>query len=213
MKKTKVLFIEARSREQLNISKESIKKLPKKIFLAYAIQYKDSAIKIRKQLMRGGIKVSGFMQVLGCSKINTKDPILLLSTGDFHYLNQISGYKEIYMIKGADIIKIPDEKIQKFNQIKKASLSNFLKSDKIGIIVSSKPGQENLKEAAEIKRELKEKGKDSYLFLSNNINAEQFENFNIEFWINTACPGLFLESSRIINSIDIKSFLRPIYGK
>ena len=76
---------------------------------------------------------------------------------------------------------------------------NFLKADKIGILVSTKPGQENLKKAEMLKKKLNKKGKEVYVFVCDDIDVNQFENFNIQSWVNTACPGLAKDNSKIIN--------------
>ena len=57
----------------IKLSKNEIKKLPKKIFLVYSIQYKDLANKIGQQLKANKIKIAKFQQVLGCSKISNKN--------------------------------------------------------------------------------------------------------------------------------------------
>jgi len=68
----------------------------------------------------------------------------------------------------------------------------FLNSEKIGILISTKPGQENLKKALSLKNKLK--NKKSYFFLADEIDTRQFENFSdINAWINTACPRLDFE--------------------
>jgi diphthamide biosynthesis enzyme Dph1/Dph2-like protein len=68
-------------------------------------------------------------------------------------------------------------------------------------LVSTKPGQENLKKAIAIKNKLK--NKDSYLFIGDEIDTKQLENFpNIQSWINTACPRLDFDSS-VINMGDL----------
>ncbi len=67
----------------------------------------------------------------------------------------------------------------------------FLNAEKVGILISTKPGQENLKRAIELKKRLKDKK--FYLFLCNEIDARQFENFDIQAWINTGCPRMDFE--------------------
>jgi 2-(3-amino-3-carboxypropyl)histidine synthase len=74
-----------------------------------------------------------------------------------------------------------------------ASYLKFLNAEKIGILVSTKPGQENLKKALSLKL----KNKKSYLFLSNNIDIREFENFGINSWVNTACPRMDFDSGVI----------------
>jgi len=45
---------------------------------------------------------------------------------------------------------------------------------------------------------LQKKLPNSYIFIFNNFNENELENFpNIDFWINTACPRI--DSKNIIN--------------
>ena len=204
----KTLFIESRLKNlKLILSKQEIAKLPKNLILCYTIQYKLIAESIKKQLESNKIKILYFKQVLGCSKLNNKSdlPILLIGTGKFHAINLYLQASELYILDIADnhISKVPVQDIEKIKAKKRASLLKFLNAEKIGILVSTKPGQENMKKAIELKKKLKNKGKQVFVFVSNNIDTSQFENFNIDSWINTACPGLSNDNSNIINYSEI----------
>jgi len=84
--------------------------------------------------------------------------------------------------------------MQNLEKKQKASYVRFLNANKIGILISTKPGQENLKKALEFKK--KQKLKKSYLFIANNIDGAEFENFpQIQSWVNTACPRLDMNSN------------------
>ena len=77
----------------------------------------------------------------------------------------------------------------------------FLNAEKVGILISIKPGQNNLNKAFMFKKKLKKK---SYLFICNNVNTSEFENFpEIQSWINTACPRLDVNDARIVNIRDV----------
>jgi len=188
----------------ITLSKQEIAKLPKTLFLAYSIQYKTLAKSIKQQLQSNKIKIQKFQQVLGCTKINTKLPILLISTGKFHAQNLFLQTPILYTLENNKIIKISNKEILRLKAKKKTALIKFLKADKIGILVSTKPGQENLNKAIKLKQKLEKKHKQSYIFISNNIDTAQFENFNIDSWVNTACPGLAFDNADIINIDEIK---------
>ena len=80
----KVLYLESKIKNlKSNLSNKEIAKLPKQLFLAYSIQYQSLAKLIKKQLESSNIIITGFQQVLGCSKINTKHPILLMAQEGF----------------------------------------------------------------------------------------------------------------------------------
>lgn len=201
---TPILYIPAIQKNlEIKLSKPQIAKLPKNIFLAYSIQYKELAKQVKSQLQKNNIKVQRFQQVLGCSKLNTTLPILLVSTGKFHAQNLMLQTPILYTLENNKIIKIPEKQVNKLKAKKKTALIKFLKADKIGILVSTKPGQENLNKAIKLKNQLEKKNKQPFIFISNNIDTNQFENFNIDSWVNTACPGLAIDNFNIINIDDL----------
>jgi 2-(3-amino-3-carboxypropyl)histidine synthase len=102
-------------------------------------------------------------------------------------------------LENKKIIKISAKKIQELKAKQRTALIKYFQADKIGILVSTKPGQENLEKAINLKNKLKKKNKQVFVFVSNNIDIAQFENFNIDSWVNTACPGLARDSPNIIN--------------
>lgn len=209
MKPLKILYIESKLKNLngFHLSKEEIAKLPKNLFLAYSIQYKEAAGKIKKQLERNNIKITRFQQVLGCSNINNKEnlPILLVGQGRFHAINLYLQASEIYVFDtNTNIIaKISENEINSLKNKRKTTLLKFLNANNIGILVSTKPGQENLEIAIKLKQKLEKKGKQAFIFLSNNIDTSQFENFNIDSWVNTACQGLSYDNPNIINYTEL----------
>ena len=192
----KTLFIPAKINLRINSKKISELKLPINIAIAYSIQYKEVAEKIRKILSQKH-KITSVVQVLGCSSPKfpkETEAILLLSSGKFHAVSlAVETGIPVYILESDNIKKISKEEIDLLNKKKMASYMKFLNSEKIGILISTKPGQENLKKALSLKL----KNKKSYLFLSNNIDIREFENFGINSWVNTACPRLDFDSSVI----------------
>ncbi len=199
----KILYIEAKSNLNFQLPLKEIKKLPKELILLYSIQYKRLAESIKKQLELNKIQISKFRQVLGCSKIKTSPPVLLISTGRFHAQNIYLQALIIYILENRKITQISQEEINKLKIQRKTALMKFLNAENIGILVSTKPGQNNLKKAIKLKNKLKNKRKQAYIFLSNNINTNEFENFPVDSWVNTACEGLVYDSSNIINMNEI----------
>ncbi|MBU3907543.1 MAG: 2-(3-amino-3-carboxypropyl)histidine synthase subunit [Nanoarchaeota archaeon] len=183
--------------------KEIAKKLPNKIAIAYSIQYKDFAKQIAKQLGKG--KVTQITQVLGCSKLKLPkkaNAILLIGSGEFHALNLALQTKlPIYILDCYNLRKLSESQINAYKIRLKASYIKFLNADKIGILVSLKPGQQNLNRALRLRKHPKGniRRKKSYIFLGDNINISEFENFSIGSWINTACPRLRDDNTNIVN--------------
>ncbi len=198
----KTLFVPAKIKSRVNKSKilEISKKLPKNIAIAYSIQYKDIASEIKKIFSKIH-KITKLVQVLGCSKPNfpkNTQAVLLISSGKFHAISlAIESGLPIYILEHSKLREISKKDIDFFKKKQKASYLKFLNADKIGILVSTKPGQQNLKKALNFKKKLK--NKKSYLFISNNINVNEFENFRLNCWVNTACPRLDMDSNFILN--------------
>ncbi len=219
----KTLFIPVKSKSKLNEKKilDICKKLPENIAIAYSIQYKEIAHQIKNLLKQKNI--TSFVQVLGCSSPKPRkleifgalknqrfllfpkntEAILLITDGKFHAVSlALESNLPVYILCNNQLEKISDEYIKSLKMKKKASYLKFLNSDKIGILISTKPGQENLKKALEFKKHAKKK---SYLFICNNINKSEFENFpEIQCWINTACPRLDFDL-KVINIGDLKN--------
>jgi len=194
----KTIFIPAKYKSKVNKSKiKSLsKKLPKNIAIAYSIQYKDIAFEIKTLLSNNTTRIT---QVLGCSKLkfprNTQ-AILLIGSGRFHALSLAKETKlPIYILENNKLTKVSKQELELFERRQRASYVKFLNSEKIGVLVSTKPGQQNLKKALNFKKKSK---KQAYLFISNDINTNEFENFTLDCWVNTACPRLDMDSS-IIN--------------
>jgi len=192
--------------------KKAAKKLPESIALVYSIQYMPLAKKIKKELEENyNKKTTLFQQVLGCSNIKpdlTKDTqaVLLVGSGVFHALELYYNSKIPVYILGEDNFKeITKEDMDSFKKNKKASYMNFLNSDQVGIIITTKPGQKRFSRALEIKEKIENKfDKKAYLFISDEIDSPEFENFpEIKSWVNTACPRLDLISNKIINAGDM----------
>ncbi|MCK5043509.1 diphthamide synthesis protein [Candidatus Pacearchaeota archaeon] len=196
------LFIPAKSKLKLNKKKaeEISKKLPKNIAIAYSIQYESLAFEI-KNILSKKHKITKSIQVLGCSKPNlpkNTQAILLISSGKFHAMSLASETKlPVYILEHNSFSKISDNEINEIEKRQKVAYLKFLHANKIGILVSTKPGQQNLKRAIEISKKIKDKK--SYLFISNNLDVNEFENFGLSSWINTACPRLDMNSNSIIN--------------
>jgi len=213
----KIMHVEARKKfPSVNLSK--LNKLPgRTISLAATIQYLDLVPKIKEYLERLNkkiiIKKGAFYKahVLGCQSQafdKKADTLLLIADGKFHALNNaIQLNREIYVFNTKTLEKITRQEIDRIKQKIKAKQKKFLMADKIGILVSIKPGQ-FYKNTKQLKKKIEKLNKKVYIFEADNIRDEEFENFpDIKIWVNTACPGLALENPKIINYQDILEFL------
>jgi len=203
----KTLFIEAKSNIDIKLSKEQIAKLPKNIGLASTIQHlhkiKDIQSQIPDSLIAG--------QVLGCSadpceRIKDKvNAFLYIGTGKFHPVwIAIKTEKPVFCYNpdSKKLTTIEKKEIDAYNKKKMASLTKYLSSDKIGILVSTKPGQNRMDDA---KKLAKNKEKDFYIFAFDTLSEFDLENFPfIQCWVNTACPRIADEKIKIVNIDDLK---------
>ena len=199
----KTLFIPAKLNIELDSNQIKSLSLPKNIGIVYSIQYQKIAFEI-KEILSKNHNITKFLQVLGCSKPNfpkKTQAILAVSSGKFHSISLALETKlPVYVFESGKLTKISNEEIRNLERKKKGSYLKFLNSEKVGILISIKPGQENLKRAISLKSKLKKK---TYFFVSNELNIKEFENFlNVDSWINTACRRMDLDSS-VINLSDL----------
>jgi diphthamide biosynthesis enzyme Dph1/Dph2-like protein len=196
----KVMFVEAKKKSAVDINRINFSELPEEIFLAYSIQFKEFAEKIKSKL---GKRVKGFQQVLGCSLLKSKYPILLVGNGRFHAINLALKGNIVYILENNKINKLNESEAEKIKGRRKAALSKFYAADRLGILVSTKPGQENLSSALKLKEKMR-KEKQVSVFLGNNLNLEELENYDIDSWVNTSCQALTFDS-RVVNLLDLEN--------
>jgi len=198
----KTIFIEAKSKAKINTPKiiELSKNLPHSLAIAYSIQFKDIAKEIGNILSESH-EITQLIQVLGCSKpvfSKNTQAILLIGQGRFHAISLAYETKlPVFMLNKDRLEKISEKDLELIEKKQKISYLKFLNEDKIGILISTKPGQNRLKKAIELQNKLKDKK--SYLFLANNINPLEFQNFGLSSWVNTACSRLDMVNNSIIN--------------
>ena len=214
------LFIETRKKFDLEkIKFDLLDSLPgDKIALAGTVQYLELIPIVKKYLEEKGkqviVKTGAYYDghVLGCnsSALNSNaDTLLMVTDGRFHAMNNaIQLQKEIYVFTTHTLEKVTQEEIEKHNERTLTKQKKYLFAEVIGLLVSSKHGQ-NQKGIHKIKERIENSGKKVYIFESDNINFNEFDNFpQIGMWVNTACFGLGRDDMRIINLSNILEFLK-----
>lgn len=216
----RVLFIETKRKfKDSDIKLELLDKLPgKTIALAATIQYIELLPKVKsylesknkKVIIKKGAYYEG--HILGCNSSaldKSADTLLMITDGTFHAMNNaIQLQKPIYVFSGNTLDKIEQKEIDAHNKRTLTKQKKYLLADNIGLLVSSKHGQHQ-GAIHNIKKQIEKKNKKVYVFESNNIDTNEFENFpQIQMWINTACFGLARDDMRIINLADILEFLK-----
>ncbi len=180
----KVIYIPAKVKHagiKELMSKVNIKE---KFAIVSTIQFLDEVKELEKQ----GYLVLG--QILGCNTAATKgievDAYLYIGTGRFHPLNlAFTSKKPVYILDPLthEFTRIQEQEVEKYEKKKKGMLLKYYAADKIGIIISTKSGQNLFPRALRFKKNC---GKKAYIFMCNNVkNLEDFQ--DIQCWVNTAC--------------------------
>lgn len=203
----KAIFLQTRYIGKVDLSKINLDILPKKIGLVTTTQFLGKIEEIKNYLEQNGKeafidkeKQRNAGQLLGCdvgaaAKIQDNvDAFLYIGSGEFHplgvALNTNKGVFTFNPVSGV-FSKLKEEEIEKYKKSKKANYARFLYAQKIGIMVTIKPGQYSYSKALGIKKKLEEKGKKCFIFVFDTLDANEINNFPfIEFWINTACPRI-----------------------
>ena len=215
----KTIYIEAKKKfKEIDLSiLDNLK--GKTISLAATIQYIDLITKVKQYLESKGKQViirqgaSQEAHILGCNSNaldKSADTILIITDGKFHAINNaIQIQKPIYIYNTKTLEKITQQEIDTHNNKTLAKQKKFLASNKVGLLLSTKHGQK-FKAINKIKKQIEKQNKKVYIFESNNINTNEFENFpQIQIWINTACFGLARDHKDIINLSDVSKFIQP----
>ena len=184
----------------------------KSICIFTTIQFAKQLKQLESFLKKKGKKVINAGEILGCtvaSLASLEDGIdcyVYLGSGIFHQLAlAVKIKKKIYQANPLtnQISQLKEDEISCYRKMKADAVSAVKSAKKIGILVSTKPGQENLALAEAIEKHLKGRGKEVFIFLFETLVPEELYNFpEIEAWVNTACPRIALD--------DIERFPKPV---
>ncbi len=211
-----VLFLDAPYKGEVKLCDATLDYLKEKKFATVAlygsVQFCNSLDDVRKQLAEAGVKVVTSKadrthvvgQLLGCDNYHDSlrlkekaDCYLYVGDGKFHPLALVYGQKDLAAAEVKEIVC--NDPIQKkmslmtFDDIKsilrkyKSSLMKFLGANKVGVIVTIKPGQEQFRPSLALEKKFPEKK--FFYFIDNVVSFDQLENFPfIDVWVNSACP-------------------------
>ncbi|MBD3263191.1 diphthamide biosynthesis enzyme Dph2 [Candidatus Woesearchaeota archaeon] len=206
-----VMFVEAKAKKKVNIGKSVLNKLKdfKTIGLVATVQFVSQLPEIKSELKKAEKQIVISKpnkhavypgQVLGCDvsaaiKIQNKvDCFLYIGDGKFHPLGiAVQTNKPVIILNPYTnkVNKLSDAEKKKWLKKQAARVSKVRDAQILGILVTTKPGQQNLKRAEQIKKKLQSQGKQAFVFVADTINPNDLLNFpQIQAWINTACPRL-----------------------
>ena len=208
----KILHIPAK----INIEKLSFDNslLPTRIGIVSTVQYIDSLGLLKEHLESKGCKVVNAGQILGCRQENAVkvrdevDAFLYMGTGEFHPIGlALNTGKDVFVLNPGNmkISKVNVGDIEKLKKKKKGMLTKFLSSMVIGVLISTKKGQDNVQGGAKSVKEIEKKYKDKefYYFLCETLDFKELDNFPfIECWLNTMCPRM-MDDLNVVNLEDL----------
>ncbi|RME55100.1 hypothetical protein D6777_01580 [Candidatus Woesearchaeota archaeon] len=211
----KVIYIKSRSNIDLKKVLKGLK-FKGKLGLVTTIQHTHK-LKEAQELIPNSV-IAG--QILGCNaslakKIENKvDAFLYIGSGNFHPIEiALETSKPVYWANPFTnkVTKISNELIEKRKKRIKGAYLKYLTSNKVGVLVSTKSGQNHLNDAVNFKKSVHDKK--VYIFLFNTLNINGLEDFpDIDCWVNTACPRIAIEdyekfNKPVINLSDLKKLI------
>jgi len=185
----------------------------KRIGLLTTIQHLSALPEVKLLLERAGKQAVIGGQVLGCwfdnaDKIEGQvDAFLYIGSGKFHPLG--IGNRKIYTL---DIEKMKVEEVDTaaLERRRYANIYNAKNARSFAVLVTTKKGQNQLLgKAEEIKSMIKERGRDAFILVMNEINDTTLLGVKADAFVNTACPRIVEDSfsKPIVNAEDVEKVL------
>jgi len=207
----KTFFVEARYKGKIELSDAIVGLLPKKIALFTTVQFLSSIAGIKKQLEKKGKKVlllktehtkySG--QLLGCNIKKFDDDIdafLYIGDGLFHpQALMLKNNKPVFVYNpfSKKHARLEEKDVELMKKKNEGAKLKFMNSKEIGVLVSTKPGQQQIKKAYDLEKKYPDKN--FYFLLFDTIDFAELENFPfIECFVNTACPRIAFDEAEKI---------------
>lgn len=171
-------------------------------------QLREVAERLEEHGLRGLIgeakgRATNAGQVLGCyygaplSVEEEVDSYLFIGGGRFHPLGlALSTGKPVIAFNpyNATVTVVSEEEVKKLAGRRYSEILAAREAERIGVVVSLKPGQYVLRGAEELVDRLKEKGYESFIIVTEEVRAEHLNNFvEIEAFVNTACPRVAVD--------------------
>jgi 2-(3-amino-3-carboxypropyl)histidine synthase len=199
------MFIEARSDIDIMPPKKELEKLPKNVGLVTTVQHVHKIEGVKEALEASGKRVFLLKgshslydgQALGCDLFRLKpakeiEAFLYIGTGEFHPKELLMLEKKpvfVYNPESRNFYELDKKEVMAIEKKRKAAYTRFLSSEKIGVLVTIKPGQQELESALRLKEKYKDK--EFFFFVADTFDFSSLMNFPfIECFVNTACPRI-----------------------
>ena len=223
----KLLFIEAHAKIRIRFPAKAISSLPDRICLASDVQFIKNLPSLKKQLEAAGKKVhelkgahaKHISQILGCSHIKLEYPefteaFLYVGDGLFHPKALLLGSSKnvfTYNPFSGEFGVLHHSEVAAIKRHERAAIARFLHSDRIGVLITVKPGQlgvqAHLKHIYSLEDKFPEKK--FYYLAFDTLDFSQLENFPfVQCFVNTACTRLMDDHAKfpkpMVNIVSIE---------
>jgi len=193
---------EAKLRNEIGKVKEM------RVGLVSSVQYLHVLPRIAELIKSAGKDALVGGHVLGCWTKNAEqiasksDALLFVGSGMFHPRGFSCDY--FYDVERGEIRDVRNE-INKWEKIRWARISKAKDARSFGILVSTKPGQLDMKLAQNVKAELEKRDKKAFILVMDTISDSTLLGLDADAFINTACPRLMDDSwsKPFINAADV----------
>ncbi len=190
----------------------------KVIGLATTVQHTHQVEEMKAKLEAKGVKVmvgkgTGKTpldaQILGCSymtAIQVMDKVeayLYIGGGRFHPTGIVMSTGKPVIVANpynGEVSQITENDLMDVAKRRVAAVTIAKNANRFGILVSSKPGQNNIEKATELQRKLKEQGKEAVIIYVDEVRSEHVNNYSEpEVLVNTACPRIAIDGIKGID--------------
>ncbi len=204
----KVYFIETRSAVDVkDVVKLAVAELQgQKIGLISTVQHvhklEDAASILKEHgkecvICAGDSKIAYPGQVLGCNFSTARkeecDEYLYIGSGQFHPLGVSLATKKHVLIADPFVNELREADSSRILRQRSAVIAKSLDAEVFGIVVSTKPGQDRMKLAEELKNMAKKHGKEAHILTMDLVTPDQLLQFKVDSFVNTACPRLAVD--------------------
>jgi len=207
-----VLYIESKVDADISSISLVADKIPGNVGILASVQYVHLIPEITSILEKNGKTVfvsegdkrtvySG--QILGCNctaaeNISDKvDAFLYIGEGDFHPLAAAFGVGKPIMIYDPinNELRNVDDVRDRILRKRFATIQSSMDAKTFLIIVCSKPGQRRDDDAVIAMEKIEHAGRKAYKIVMDEISPERLMHYNVDAYVNTACPRIAMDDS------------------
>lgn len=204
----KVYFIETRSAVDVkDVVELALAELQgQKIGLISTVQHvhklEDAASVLKEHgkegiICAGDSKITYPGQVLGCNfsvaRKEECDEYLYIGSGQFHPLGVSLATKKRVLIADPFVNELREADSSGVLRQRTAVIAKSLDAEVFGIVVSTKPGQDRMKLAEQLRDMAKKHGKEALILTMDLVTPDQLLQFKVDSFVNTACPRLAVD--------------------